>query len=93
MVGQRRVPGLRRGEVASLAGVSIEYYAKLERGALGGRQIVGVVAGRDTEAAGKVKDIAAHATDVRCLVGVAQVVAQLILRFAKQQKRLQLCCH
>lgn len=35
-VGQRRVPGLRRGEVAALAGVSIEYYAKLERGAIGG---------------------------------------------------------
>ncbi len=34
--GQRRVPGLRRSEVASLAGVSVEYYAKLERGALGG---------------------------------------------------------
>ncbi len=35
-VGQRRVPGLRRGEVAALAGVSVEYYAKLERGALAG---------------------------------------------------------
>jgi transcriptional regulator with XRE-family HTH domain len=34
--GRRRVPGLRRGEVAALAGVSIEYYAKLERGSLGG---------------------------------------------------------
>ncbi|NIZ89673.1 helix-turn-helix transcriptional regulator [Kineococcus rubinsiae] len=34
--GPRRVPGLRRAEVASLAGVSVEYYAKLERGALGG---------------------------------------------------------
>ena len=34
--GQRRVPGLRRGEVAALAGVSIEYYSKLERGALAG---------------------------------------------------------
>ncbi|WP_203738699.1 helix-turn-helix transcriptional regulator [Actinoplanes cyaneus] len=34
--GQRRVPGLRRSEVASLAGVSVEYYAKLERGALAG---------------------------------------------------------
>ena len=34
--GTRRVPGLRRGEVAALAGVSVEYYAKLERGALGG---------------------------------------------------------
>jgi transcriptional regulator with XRE-family HTH domain len=32
----RRVPGLRRGEVAALAGVSIEYYAKLERGVLAG---------------------------------------------------------
>jgi len=36
VVGQRRVPGLRRGEVASLAGVSIEYYARLERGQLAG---------------------------------------------------------
>lgn len=35
-VGARRVPGLRRGEVAALAGVSIEYYAKLERGLLAG---------------------------------------------------------
>lgn len=34
--GQRRVPGLRRSEVAALAGVSVEYYAKIERGALGG---------------------------------------------------------
>ncbi|WFP16163.1 helix-turn-helix domain-containing protein [Citricoccus muralis] len=32
----RRVPGLRRSEVATLAGVSVEYYTKLERGALGG---------------------------------------------------------
>ena len=32
----RRVPGLRRSEIASLAGVSVEYYAKLERGAIGG---------------------------------------------------------
>ena len=32
----RRVPGLRRSEVAALARVSIEYYSKLERGALGG---------------------------------------------------------
>jgi transcriptional regulator with XRE-family HTH domain len=35
-VGTRRVPGLRRGEVAALAGVSVEYYAKLERGAIAG---------------------------------------------------------
>lgn len=32
----RRVPGLRRSEVAALAGVSVEYYAKLERGAIAG---------------------------------------------------------
>jgi transcriptional regulator with XRE-family HTH domain len=30
--GQRRVRGLRREEVASLAGVSLEYYRRLERG-------------------------------------------------------------
>lgn len=30
--GHRRVPGLRREEVAFLAGVSTDYYAKLERG-------------------------------------------------------------
>jgi transcriptional regulator with XRE-family HTH domain len=35
-VGTRRVPGLRRGEVAALAGVSIEYYSKVERGSLAG---------------------------------------------------------
>jgi transcriptional regulator with XRE-family HTH domain len=32
----RRVPGLRRSEVAALAGLSVEYYAKLERGAIDG---------------------------------------------------------
>jgi transcriptional regulator with XRE-family HTH domain len=34
--GPRRVPGLRRSEAAMLAGVSVEYYAKLERGAIAG---------------------------------------------------------
>jgi transcriptional regulator with XRE-family HTH domain len=34
--GQRRVPGLRRAEVAALAGVSVEYYTRLERGNLRG---------------------------------------------------------
>jgi transcriptional regulator with XRE-family HTH domain len=34
--GSRRVPGLRRGEVAMLAGVSVEYYARVERGNLTG---------------------------------------------------------
>lgn len=34
--GNRRVLGLRRGEVAMLAGVSVEYYTRLERGNLSG---------------------------------------------------------
>jgi transcriptional regulator with XRE-family HTH domain len=34
--GKRRVPGLRREEVASLAGVSVEYYKRLERGNMRG---------------------------------------------------------
>lgn len=34
--GNRRVPGLRREEVAVLAGVSIDYYTRLERGNLSG---------------------------------------------------------
>ena len=34
--GSRRVPGLRRSEVATLAGLSVEYYARLERGQIAG---------------------------------------------------------
>ena len=34
--GNRRVPGLRRAEVAVLADVSVEYYSKIERGDLAG---------------------------------------------------------
>lgn len=34
--GNRRVPGLRREEVAMLAGVSVDYYTRLERGDLSG---------------------------------------------------------
>ncbi|MFT3877475.1 MAG: helix-turn-helix transcriptional regulator [Propioniciclava sp.] len=33
---KRRVSGLRRSEVATLAGVSIEYYTRLERGSISG---------------------------------------------------------
>jgi Helix-turn-helix. len=33
---RRRVPGLRREEVATLAGVSVDYYIRLERGNLAG---------------------------------------------------------
>ncbi|HWS37669.1 MAG TPA: helix-turn-helix transcriptional regulator [Actinoplanes sp.] len=32
--GQRRVPGLRRDEVARLAGMSVDYYVRLEKGNL-----------------------------------------------------------
>ncbi|MGA5200610.1 helix-turn-helix transcriptional regulator [Streptomyces variegatus] len=43
----RRVPGLRREEVALLAGVSVEYYARLERGNLSGvsESVLGSLAG------------------------------------------------
>ncbi|GAB3921540.1 helix-turn-helix transcriptional regulator [Kribbella albertanoniae] len=34
--GTRRVPGLRRSEVATIAGLSVEYYARLERGQIAG---------------------------------------------------------
>ncbi|GIH51046.1 Helix-turn-helix domain-containing protein [Microbispora rosea] len=34
--GRRRVPGLRREEVAALAGVSTEWYTRLEKGHIGG---------------------------------------------------------
>ena len=34
--GTRRVPGLRREEVATLAGVSVDYYNRMERGNLSG---------------------------------------------------------
>ncbi|MGU3438192.1 helix-turn-helix transcriptional regulator [Actinomycetes bacterium M1A6_2h] len=44
--GSRRVPGLRREEVAHLAGVSTDYYAKLERGKIRGasREVLDAVA-------------------------------------------------
>ncbi|MHC5263712.1 helix-turn-helix transcriptional regulator [Streptomyces sp. UC4497] len=45
--GNRRVPGLRREEVALLAGVSIDYYVRLERGHLAGasEEVLDSVAG------------------------------------------------
>ncbi|MFC4326435.1 helix-turn-helix transcriptional regulator [Streptomyces andamanensis] len=45
--GNRRVPGLRREEVALLAGVSIDYYVRLERGRLAGasEEVLDAVAG------------------------------------------------
>ncbi|MGI5429625.1 helix-turn-helix transcriptional regulator [Streptomyces sp. CA-179760] len=45
--GNRRVPGLRREEVALLAGVSIDYYIRLERGHIAGasEEVLDAVAG------------------------------------------------
>src|SRR5436853_1632974 len=45
--GSRRVPGLRREEVAVLAGVSVPYYTRLERGAINGvsESVLGALAG------------------------------------------------
>ncbi|MBB2988113.1 helix-turn-helix transcriptional regulator [Terracoccus luteus] len=45
--GHRRVPGLRREEVAVLAGVSIEWYTRLERGNIAGvsEEVLDAVAG------------------------------------------------
>ncbi|MEW2394624.1 helix-turn-helix transcriptional regulator [Streptomyces sp. NPDC046862] len=45
--GNRRVPGLRREEAAMLAGVSIDYYVRLERGHLAGasEEVLDAVAG------------------------------------------------
>ncbi|MBR8742721.1 helix-turn-helix domain-containing protein [Nocardiopsis sp. MG754419] len=45
--GRRRVPGLRREETAFLAGVSVEYYTKFERGKVTGasEEVVDAIAG------------------------------------------------
>jgi transcriptional regulator with XRE-family HTH domain len=45
--GPRRVPGLRREEVATLAGVSVDYYNRMERGNLAGASegVLAAVAG------------------------------------------------
>lgn len=44
--GNRRVPGLRREEVAHLSGVSTDYYARLERGKIAGtsREVLEAIA-------------------------------------------------
>ncbi|GAA2694943.1 MULTISPECIES: helix-turn-helix transcriptional regulator [Actinosynnema] len=45
--GRRRVPGLRREEVALLAGVSVDWYTRLEKGHIGevSREVLDAVAG------------------------------------------------
>ncbi|HTJ67003.1 MAG TPA: helix-turn-helix transcriptional regulator [Actinospica sp.] len=44
--GRRRTPGLRREDVAQLAGISVDYYARLEqqRGAHPSEQVIGALA-------------------------------------------------
>ncbi|NQX12422.1 helix-turn-helix domain-containing protein [Microbacteriaceae bacterium VKM Ac-2855] len=44
--GLRRVPGLRRDEVAHLAGVSVDHYARVERGRIAGasREVLDAIA-------------------------------------------------
>lgn len=46
VTGRRRVPGLRREEVAMLAGVSVDWYTRLEKGHIGGvsREVLDAVA-------------------------------------------------
>jgi transcriptional regulator with XRE-family HTH domain len=45
--GRRRTPGLRREDVAQLAGISVDYYARLEqqRGARPSEQVISALAG------------------------------------------------
>jgi transcriptional regulator with XRE-family HTH domain len=52
---QRRVPGLRREQVASLAGVSVEYYKRLERGNASGASdaVLEALAARYSSASGR----------------------------------------
>ncbi|WP_454042205.1 helix-turn-helix domain-containing protein [Cellulosimicrobium sp. Marseille-Q8652] len=63
--GRRRVPGLRRDEVALLAGVSVDYYTRLEQG-------------REKNPSAQVLDALAHALDLavherRYAYGLAQI--------------------
>jgi transcriptional regulator with XRE-family HTH domain len=63
--GRRRVPGLRRDEVALLAGVSVDYYTRLEQG-------------RERNPSAQVLDALAHALDLnlherRYAYGLAQI--------------------
>lgn len=87
--GERRVPGLRREEVAQLAGVSTAYYTRMERGDLGGvsesvlHALVRALQLDEAETA-HLFDLARAATGPRRtsrakpVVGVSPVVAQLL---------------
>ncbi|MFC9434538.1 helix-turn-helix transcriptional regulator [Nocardia sp. NPDC057030] len=65
--GHRRVPGLRRTEVAQLAGISVEYYARLERGNLAG--VSGQVLDALARALRLTEDDRAHLDDLARIAG------------------------
>jgi transcriptional regulator with XRE-family HTH domain len=80
--GNRRVPGLRREEVALLAGISIEYYTRLERGNASGvsEEVLEAIA-----RALQLDDVErAHLTD---LVKTANVTRPSRRRSARQRVR------
>ncbi|KZX21452.1 helix-turn-helix domain-containing protein [Rathayibacter tanaceti] len=65
---KRRVPGLRRSEVALLSGVSVEYYSRVERGSLTGvsASVLEAVSGAlrlDTAERAHLRDLAAAANE------------------------------
>ncbi|MFI1916545.1 helix-turn-helix domain-containing protein [Nocardia sp. NPDC020380] len=66
-LGNRRVPGLRRAEVAQLAGISVEYYARLERGNLAG--VSGQVLDALARALRLSEDDRAHLDDLARIAG------------------------
>lgn len=70
--GRRRVPGLRREEVAQLAGVSTDYYSKLERGSTPGasREVL--------EAIGRALQL--DETELQHLMDLVQVTASPVRR-------------
>ncbi|ROZ64034.1 XRE family transcriptional regulator [Kocuria soli] len=68
--GRRRVPGLRREEVANLAGVSVDYYTRIERGNLSGasEEVLDAIAGAlrlDRSERGHLHDLALTANNGR----------------------------
>src|SRR5690349_24971401 len=67
VTGNRRVPGLRREEVATLAGVSIDYYKKRERGNLSGVS--------DSVLAAVARALQLHEAERAHLVDLARVVS------------------
>ena len=80
--GSRRVPGLRRSEVASLAGLSVEYYARLERG-----QIAGASAGVLDALARALQLDEAERTHLYDLVRATQANAPARRRSAQERVR------